>query len=180
MKNLSLAGLIGATLLLSAFTINSPINWKIEEGYAIQFKGTDVEGVFKKIDGEISFGENDLANSTMSISIDVSSISTGNGMKNRHARSAKWFDAETFPKIKFDSKKFAKTETGYSVTGTLDMHGVQKEVSIPFTFASNTFTASFSVNRLDYGIGTMKGMSKKVSNEIELQISVPVSSTNSK
>jgi polyisoprenoid-binding protein YceI len=95
-------------------------------------------------------------------------------MKNKHAKSDKWFDAKQFPSITFISSKFSKAATGYQVDGILELHGVKKPVSIPFTFAGNTFKGSFSVNRMDYGIGTMEGMSKKVSNEIKLDISVPV------
>lgn len=174
MKKLTLAAMIGAIVLLSAFTIKESINWKIAEGYAIEFSGTDVEGIFKKMNGDISFNENDLSSSNFSVSIDVASINTGNGMKNKHAKSAKWFDAETYPTITFNSNKFAQTESGYEVTGTLILHGVTKEVTIPFEFASNTFKGNLKVNRLDYGVGTMKGMSKKVSNEIAINITVPV------
>ncbi|HAD11476.1 MAG TPA: hypothetical protein DCF33_03460 [Saprospirales bacterium] len=52
---------------------------------------------------------------------------------------------------------------------------MKKVVTIPFTFSNNTFVGSFSVNRMDYGIGSMEGMSKKVSNEIKIDLSVPVS-----
>ena len=54
------------------------------------------------------------------------------------------------------------------------MHGVKKQISIPFTFSNNIFKGVFSVNRIDYGIGTLEGMSKKVSNAIKLEFSVPV------
>jgi len=33
----------------------------------------------------------------------VASINTGNGMKNTHAKSEKWVDAEKYPTITFNS-----------------------------------------------------------------------------
>ena len=174
MKQFSFAILVGAVILFSAFTINHSINWQIADGYSIKFSGTDAEGIFKKMSGDISFNEKELETSKFSTSIDVASINTGNGMKNKHAVSDKWFDAEKYPSITFTSSKFSKSKTGYNVAGTLEMHGTKKEITIPFTFSSNTFKGKFSVNRMDFGIGTMKGMSKKVSNEINLEISVPV------
>ncbi|MFC3812233.1 YceI family protein [Lacihabitans lacunae] len=174
MKKLSLVAAIAAVVSLSAFTFISSVNWKIADNHSVTFKGTDAEGVFKTMSGNISFDENDLANSKFAVSLDVASINTGNGMKNKHAKSDKWFDAEKYPKITFTSNKFTKTAAGYSVEGTLDLHGVKKPISIPFTFASNTFKGSLKVNRMDYGVGTMQGMSKKVSNEIVVDISVPV------
>ncbi len=63
-----------------------------------------------------------------------------------------WFDAEKYPTIKFTSKEITKTSTGYNARGVLDMHGVQKEINLPFTFNDNVFAGSFEVNRLDYNI----------------------------
>jgi len=161
-------------IVLSAFTMHQSIQWQISEDYSIKFSGTDAEGVFKTFSGDVQFDAADLARSNCTLKVDVNSINTGNGMKNKHATSNKWFDAEQFPAIEFQSSKFSKTESGYSVTGKLKMHGVEKEVRIPFTFKSEVFASKFSVNRLDYGVGTMKGSSKKVSNEIKLDISIPV------
>lgn len=175
MKQLNFAFIIGATLLLCAFTTYKSIDWQISDGYSIAFKGTEVEGVFNKLSGSISFDEDELSNSKFSVNVDVSSINTGNGLKNKHAISDKWFNAPKFPNITFNSTKFSKTETGgYQVEGILEIHGVKKQISFPFTFSSNTFKGGFKVNRMDYNVGTMDGMSKKVSNEIEIEFSVPV------
>ena len=174
MTQVKFLGMVAAIVFLSAFTVNNSMSWQIADGYSIKFAGTDAEGIFKTMSGDIHFDENNLDASKFSTSIDVASINTGNGMKNKHAKSKKWFDAENYPAITFNSSKFSKTDAGYEVTGTLEIHGTQKEISIPFTFTDNTFQGEFSVNRLDFGVGTMKGMSKKVSNEIKLEISVPV------
>ena len=53
------------------------------------------------------------------------------------------------------------------------MHGVQKEITLPFTFANDTFTASFEVNRLDYNINPDEpehGAAK-----LKVDLSIPVS-----
>ena len=83
-----------------------------------------------------------------------------------------WFDAEKYPTIHFTSSSFAKTADGYSVTGTLDMHGVQKEITIPFTFNNNVFAGSFSVNRLDYNINTAEP--NHGASTFQVDVSVPV------
>ncbi|MDG1517687.1 MAG: YceI family protein, partial [Flavobacteriales bacterium] len=82
-----------------------------------------------------------------------------------------WFDAEKYPNIEFKSSNFSKTETGYSVTGTMKMHGVDKEMTLPFTFSNNVFKSTFSVNRIDFKIGESM---KKVSDDIKLEVSLPV------
>lgn len=140
----------------------------------MHFKGDSVEGNFEKFSGEIIFDENELAASNFSLVIDVESIATGNWLKNSHAKNEKWFDADRYPKITFKSAQFLKTANGYAVQGILTMHGIQKEITIPFTFSNQIFKGAFSVKRMDYKIGNLEGMSKKVSNEIKIDFIVPV------
>lgn len=174
MKKAFNAVLVVALISLSAFTIYSNANWQIKDGYSIKFSGTDVEGHFETLKGNITFDESDLASSKFDLEIDVRSIATGNWLKNRHAKSNKWFDADRYPTIHLTSTKIVKSPNGYTTEGMLEMHGIKKQVNLPFTFNSNIFKASFSVNRIDYGVGTMEGMSKKVSNKIKLEVLIPV------
>jgi len=161
-----------ALFAASAFTVIKSQDWKISENYSVKFDGGDPSGEFKGLKGTISFDPNDLASSKFDASIDVASINTGNGMKNTHAKSDKWFDAEKYPVIKFTSTSISKTATGYAAMGTLDMHGVQKQVTIPFTFANNTFTGSIQVNRMDYNINTAEP--NHGSQQFKVDIIVPV------
>lgn len=174
MTKINFLGMIAAIIFLSAFTLNNPASWNISDEHSIKFSSKDPSGVFTKLRGDIEFDEKDLSASRFEVQIDVASINTGNGMQNRHAKSEKWFDAEQYPTINFTSEAFAKTSTGYEVTGILEMHGVKKEFTMPFTFIGNVFASSFTVNRMDYNIGSTKGMAKKVPLELKLDISVPV------
>src|SRR4051812_15522486 len=137
----------------SASTFAQSTDWKIADDYSVKFDGGgDPSGEFRGLKGDIKFDQTKLSESKFNVTIDVSSINTGNGMKNTHAKGAKWFDAEKYPTISFTSSSISKTASGYEAKGTLSMHGVQKEVAIPFTFSNNVFNASFEVNRLDYNI----------------------------
>ena len=174
MKKLFFPVAIIATLLFSAFTTFKAMNWKIAEGYAIKFTSDNPSGVFTSLKGDVVFDENNLAGSKFDVVVDATSISTGNGMKNKHAKSDKWFDAAKYPNIKFTSSKISKSSNGYEATGTMEIHGVQKEITIPFAFANNTFSSTFNINRLDYKVGTTEGMSAKASKDLKIELSVPV------
>jgi polyisoprenoid-binding protein YceI len=130
------------------------MDWKIADDYSVTFDGGDPAGEFRGMKGTISFDPNNLKTSKFDVSIEVASINTGNGMKNTHAKSEKWLDAEKYPLISFTSKEITKVALGYEAKGTLDMHGVQKEITLPFTFDKDVFTGSISVNRMDYNINT--------------------------
>lgn len=166
--------MIAAVLILSAFTTYNSISWKIAEGYSIAFESKNPAGIFKTMNGNIQFDANNLAASSFDMQVDVKSINTGNGVKNKHAVSENWFDAAKYPQIKFKSSKIAKTSKGYEVTGTFDMHGVQKVITFPFTFEKNTFKGSFEINRTDFKIGATKGSAANAATTLAINLSVPV------
>ena len=83
-----------AIVLVSAFTVIRSQDWKIADNYSVKFEGGDPSGEFGGLKGAISFDPNDLASSRFDATIDVATINTGNGMKNTHAKSDKWFDVE--------------------------------------------------------------------------------------
>src|SRR5882672_10018142 len=126
----------------SAFAFIQSQDWKIAEGYSVKFEAGDPSGEFTGLKGTIKFDEKSLATSQFDMTIDVATINTGNGMKNTHAKSANWFDAEKYPTIAFVSSAITKTSSGFEAKGTLEMHGVKKEITLPFTFANNIFTAN--------------------------------------
>jgi polyisoprenoid-binding protein YceI len=161
-----------AIIVVSAFTVIKSQDWKIADNYSVKFEGGDPSGEFGGLKGTISFDPNNLATSKFDAAIDVATINTGNGMKNTHAKSDKWFDAEKYPTIRFTSTAITKTPAGYEAKGTLDMHGVKKEITIPFTFDNNIFKGSFQVNRLDYNINTAEPNHGAASFKVD--ITVPV------
>ena len=83
--------------------------------------------------------------------------------RDKHLRSADFFDVEKFPEITFKSKSIAAAgKDKYNVTGTLTLHGVSKEVTLPVTYLGTVkdpwggtragFEIETTLDRKDYGI----------------------------
>ena len=166
-----------ALMTASAFTFIASQDWKINDDYTIKFTSHDPSGTFAGLKGTVAFDENDLAASKFDVTIDVATINTGNGMKNNHAKSARWFDAEKYPTIGFKSTGITKTSTGYTATGALQIHGVTRDFVLPFNYQKTDkgglFTSSFEINRLDYNVNTEEPEHGAASFKVD--ISVPVS-----
>ncbi len=143
-----------AIMAVCSFTAFQSADLKIADNYSVKFDGGDPSGEFKGLQGTINFDPANPGAAKFDVTIDVATINTGNGMKNTHAKSEKWLDAAKYPVIRFTSKSVAKTAGGFEAKGTLDMHGVQKEVILPFTFADNVFKGNLEVNRMDYNVNT--------------------------
>jgi polyisoprenoid-binding protein YceI len=159
-------------IVASAFTFVGSQRWEVGDGYSIKFDGGDPSGEFTDLKAAIQFDEKDLAASSFEATIDVASINTGNGMKNTHAKSANWFDIEKYPAISFTSSSITKKGDGYEATGMLEMHGIAKEITLPFTFVDNTFSSEIEVNRMDFQLDD--GKHPKMAPTLKVSLNVPV------
>ncbi|MDG2285507.1 MAG: YceI family protein, partial [Alphaproteobacteria bacterium] len=69
--------------------------------------------------------------STLKVTIDAASISTGFARLNTHLKSADFLEVETYPTITFNSTRVKKTgEDTADVEGDLTIHGVTKSVTL--------------------------------------------------
>ena len=93
-------------------------------------------------------------------------------MKNTHAKSEGWFNADKYPTIAFTSSSITKTGSGFEAKGTLEMHGMKKEIVLPFTFVNNTFAANMEVTRADFALDD--GKHAKMAPTLKVSINVPV------
>ena len=124
-----------------------------------------VRGKFNDFTGTITYDEQDITKSALQGSIKVSSIDTDNEKRDKHLRSADFFDVENHPEITFASKRIEKKDDGYVMIGDLTIRGVTKEVEMPFALTGKMthqgktrigFEASLRINRKDFGVAYHK------------------------
>jgi polyisoprenoid-binding protein YceI len=121
-----------------------------------------VHGRFNQFDGSIVVDpENNNALKEANATIQAKSIDTGIAKRDDHLRSADFFDVEKFPTITFEAKEVRKEGNEQVLVGKFTMHGVTKEVALPFklkgpiTAMGGTrlgLEASTKLNRKDYGL----------------------------
>jgi len=130
-------------------------------------------GRFNTVSGEFELHE-DMAESSVRVEIDAASVDSNNADRDKHIKSADFFNVEQFPAITFESKKVeSKAEDQYAVTGDLEFHGVKKEVKIDLRFVGSGergrfgyragFEGRMVIKRSDFGVKTMlEGLSDEV------------------
>lgn len=94
---------------------------------------SEVEGQFNTFTGSALLDEKDLTKSSVEFSADAASIDTDNADRDKHLKSADFFDVAKFPKVTFKSTKITKAGKGYKLTGDLTIHGVTKSVTLDAT-----------------------------------------------
>ena len=151
-------------------TPTSTTTWNLDPAHsAAEFKVkhmmiSTIKGSLPGLTGVLK--ENTVAPSrtTIEASIDVSTLSTGDGQRDGHLKSPDFFEVEKFPTMTFKSTSVKKKAEGeYAVTGDLTVHGVTR----PVTFAvegpsapgkdpwGNTrigLSATTKINRKDFGL----------------------------
>jgi polyisoprenoid-binding protein YceI len=104
-------------------------------GFSIPILGglSHVGGKFTDFTATIVYDDTDVTKSTVNVVIKTASIDTGIEGRDKHLRTADFFDAEKFPEITFQSKHIMKKGKQFVAHGTFTMHGVSKEIELPFT-----------------------------------------------
>ena len=146
-----------------------------------------VRGNFKTFSGTVVIDNKVAANSSVVVVIDPASVDTDNGQRDKHLKSADFFDVATFKEMKFVSTKVDKSATGLKVMGNLTLHGVTKpvvldvdgpsaEIKDPGGRPHVAFSATTTIKRADFGLtwnkaiegGSVVGEDVKIELEIEL------------
>jgi len=157
-----------AALLLAASAWAAPETFQFDKnhslvGFRIRHFVSKVEGRFNQYDGSIVLDRQNPAASKVDLTIQATSIDTGNENRDKDLRSANFFDVEKYPTITFKSTKVTpKGSDTYEVAGDFTMHGVTKPIVVTvrhggFAKAGKVEKAGFEIanfklDRKDYGI----------------------------
>jgi polyisoprenoid-binding protein YceI len=142
----------------------------------------DVDGEFGDFSVDIDGDPNKPETVRVEANIDVASLDTQNTKRDDHLKSADFFDAAKYPKIRFASTSVKAKGSQLIVKGNLTMHGKTKLVSIPFKVArgkngagvdTTTYKAKLTIDRNDFAIGT-DSIAAKISLEDEVEIKLLV------
>jgi cytochrome b561/polyisoprenoid-binding protein YceI len=142
--------------------LKDPVAWAVAKGSTLNFTATwagdAIEGQFKRWTADILFSPEALDRSKLTVSIDMGSAATGDDQRDSSLPSGDFFDTASHPKATFTASKFRKTGEGKFVAdGTLDLRGVRKPVSLPFTLKIDGDTATArgvtTLDRTAFGVG---------------------------
>jgi polyisoprenoid-binding protein YceI len=163
----TLVSAVTLALALPALALAEPVTYKVDAdhsgvNFSIRHFVSNVPGLFKDYDGTIVYDKDNPAASKVGFTIQAASIDTGNADRDKHLRSADFFDVEKFPTLTFASTQVkAQDKDTLEVTGDLTMHGVTKKVTIPVDFLGTAktpngekagFETTFTLNRKDFAI----------------------------
>ena len=142
-----------------------------------------VEGRFKEFEGAIRYDDKDVTKSSVEFTAKVASIDTEVEARDKHLRTADFFEVEKYPTLSFKSTRVErKGKDAFVLHGDLTLKGVTKPLAIPFTLKGavkdtrgNTrigIDAETKINRRDFGInyGNAFAGGLDVGNEVTIKL----------
>jgi polyisoprenoid-binding protein YceI len=124
---------------------------------------TKVRGSFTDFTATAQLNAENPAASHVDVTIEVASVNTGNEQRDGHLRTNDFFDAETYPQIRFVSTDVERIDAeNYRLTGDLTIKGITKPVTVDFEFTGIAtdpfgneragFEGKATINRKDWGV----------------------------
>ena len=172
-----------ATASQAATSANAVVYTFSNEGSKVAFVGAKVtgkhEGGFGKFTGTVKIIDNDVANSTVSVDIEPTSLFADQEKLTTHLKSADFFDVEKFSKASFVSTQIkAGGDKGatHTVIGNLTLHGVTKSISFPASIkkveTGVEADADFGINRKDFGIAYAGKADDLIKDDVLIKLTV--------
>jgi len=161
-----------------------------KEHSSISFKvrhlASRVPGSFTDFSGTFEFDEKNPKKASAEAVIQVDSINTRNAKRDGHLKSADFFDAAKYPTATFKATKLAAEGEGkWKLTGMLNLHGVEKPVTLDVEYAGEAkspqgktlagFSAKGTINRKDFGIvynSTLETGGLMLGEDVDLDIEI--------
>lgn len=121
-----------------------------------------VRGVFGTFEGTIEYDASKPEASKAYGTVKTASINTQMEARDKHLRSADFFDVLKYPEIKYETISARKDGEEWVVKGRFTMHGVTREIEMRGTLEGPItdpwgkrrigISASTTINRQDYGL----------------------------
>ena len=146
-----------------------------------------VRGRFDKFEGTITTAPDPLQ-SSVTATVDLGSVNTGNDTRDNHIRSEDFFHAEKHPTMTFRSTGIRQDGGEFLLDGDLTLRGVTRPVTFrlevngfgpdPYGGTRAGFSATTEINRNDWnvsyngpipGAGTGMVLSDKVTINLEIE-----------
>ena len=167
MKNFLIAALSCLALVLALpfahaapFDID-PVHSSV--GFSIHHLVGRVNGTFDEFSGDFEFDKKKPQSSLVEFTVKTTSIDTHNLKRDKHLRSADFFDVEKFPTMTFKSRKLIPAgKNKFKLEGDLTLHGITRPQTFlvelggmmrdPWNNIRVGFTATTHLNRKDFGV----------------------------
>ncbi|MCF6216609.1 MAG: YceI family protein [Emcibacter sp.] len=127
--------------------------------FSVAIEGSPVGGEFTNFTAAIAFDPKKMAQSKVSMTIDLNYIEAAYSDVAENLKKKDWFDIENFPLAHFVSRSFKHLGgRAYQVTGEFSLRGITRPEVLYFTLEEYdehqaVIKGKMEIYRLNYGVG---------------------------
>lgn len=185
--------ILAYTFIFSSVGLAAAEKWDVDKAHSnvyfdIKHTFVTVRGQFEEFSATVRFDPQNMPMSSVSFNVSTKSVNTGITKRDNHLRSEEFFEVNNFPSMTFQSTGLKQTEGNqYTLEGKLSIKGITKEVAVLLTYLGTRenpfkpgqmvagFEARFSIDRLDYQVGTGKFLEMGViGNKVDILVALEV------
>ena len=146
---------------------------------------TKVRGHFDEFEGSAHVDTDNPAASSVTVTINAASVTTGNEQRDGHLKTPDFFDVENYPQITFVSTNVERDGSEWAITGDLTINGVTKSVTVPFEETGSAkdpfgntrvgFEGGVTLDRTDWNLkfnATLETGGVLVSEKVKLELDI--------
>ncbi|MGD1969613.1 MAG: YceI family protein [Desulfobacterales bacterium] len=180
-------------MFTASFTSAELQKWDIDKGHSsvyfdVRHTYATVRGYFEDYTGSVQFDADNMEMGRIKLEVKTKSVNTGIPNRDNHLRADEFFAVKKYPTMTFESTGVKQKQGNeYIVEGNLTVKGKTQKVAVPFTYFGSRenplkkgqqvagFEARFTVNRLDYGVGSGKYVEMgTIGNKVNILVTLEV------
>ncbi len=123
--------------------------------------GAQNKGKISRLAVTLDFSADNPAASKLDVVVETGSLDTGDKERDDTLKGADLLAVAKFPQARFTSTQITKTANGYDAAGKLTLHGVSRDIHVPFSFRTadeqgkpaGYLLGKTTIKRLDFGVG---------------------------
>jgi polyisoprenoid-binding protein YceI len=143
-----------------------------------------VRGTFDNWYGVIVTKDADWTHGTVNVGVQTASVNTGNVHRDADLRSARFFAADSFPQMTFESTGIVATDSSVEIGGILTLKGRARRVVLVGQYRGTAkdyvgqqriaFDASTVIDRRDFGLAYKEIVNgvPGIGNDVEITIAI--------
>ncbi len=137
--------------------------WVIDAGRSeIRFTatqaGAEFSGTFATWTAELWVDPRSIDDTRMDVTIDLTSVQTGDSDRDTTLQDGAWFDTATFAEARFATQSVSRAEKGFVAASTLTLKGQTTPIQFSYQLnregSRNILVGNATLDRLAMGVGT--------------------------
>ena len=192
-KTVAIFVLVVSMFCVCVFAFAEEEIWEIDKAHSniyfdVRHTYATVRGRFDEFSGTVRFDPDKLTMSSVRFEVKTKSINTRIPNRDNHLRSEDFFAVNEYPSMTFQSTGVKQKEGNqYTLEGSLTIKGKTSKMAVPFTYFGLRenplkkgqmvagFETRFTIDRLDYGVGSGKFFEMGVvGNKVDILITLEV------